>query len=100
MNAKNTQMDLNDHLFAQLERLGDESLDDAALAKEVERARAICGVSMQVIASGHLAVKAIETADGSFCKIKLPRFFGEIEPGEPKITNITTRKPLLERKDA
>ena len=38
---KNTLGDLNNHLFAQLERLGDEDLKDDALTEEIERAKAI-----------------------------------------------------------
>jgi hypothetical protein len=94
---KNTQDDLFDHLFAELERLGDEDMSAEDLAKEVERAKAICGVSMQIIANGHLAAKAHEIADGSFCKMKLPGFFGNVALGEPK--NIPA-KPQLIKKDA
>jgi hypothetical protein len=95
---KNTLLDLNDHLFAQMERLGDEELTDDGLIKEVERAKALCGVSMQIIANGYLVIKAHEMVDGSFCKMKLPGFFGETALGEPKITG--KPQPLLVRKNA
>jgi hypothetical protein len=95
---KNTLSDLNNLLFAQLERLGNEALvrDKEKLEKETLRARALCGVSTQILASGHLAVKAREMADGSFCKIQLPELFGEIDTDKPKITH----KQMLLRKDA
>jgi hypothetical protein len=95
---KNKLSDLNDLLFAEMERLGAEDLvlNKEKLENETLRARALCGVSMQILAGGHLAVKAREAADGSFCKIKLPELFGEIEADRPKIMG----RPRLLRKDA
>ncbi len=55
---KNKLSDLNNHLFAQLERLGDESLKPDQLAIEISRAKAITGVAPQVIANGKLALDA------------------------------------------
>jgi hypothetical protein len=61
--TKNKLTDLNDHLFAQLERLGEEDLTGDELNREIERARAISGVATQVIANGALALKAAAFAD-------------------------------------
>ena len=36
---KNTLSDLNNHLFAQLERLGEEDLDEEEIKKEVQRSK-------------------------------------------------------------
>jgi hypothetical protein len=55
---KNKLSDLNDHLFAQLERLGDEGLGADALATEIERAKAITGVAKEVIANARLVLDA------------------------------------------
>ena len=55
---KNTLSDLNNHLFAQLERLGDEDLQPQELENEIERAKAIAMVSSQIIANGNLVLKA------------------------------------------
>ena len=41
---RNTLMDLNNHLFAELERLGDEDLTQEELEKEIARADAITKV--------------------------------------------------------
>ena len=43
--ANNTLSDLNNHLFAQLERLSDEDLTQKELEKETMRAKAINGVA-------------------------------------------------------
>jgi hypothetical protein len=54
---RNTLGDLNNHLFAQLERLGEEDLKDEELQKEIGRARAITGLASQIIANGTLVLK-------------------------------------------
>jgi len=46
---KNTLGDLNNHLFAQLERLGDEDIKGEQLVEEIERAKTITIVAKQVI---------------------------------------------------
>lgn len=61
--TKGTLMDLNDHLFAQLERLGDASLSEEAMKSEIERARAVTGVAQQVIASANTALRTVELKD-------------------------------------
>ena len=57
---KNTLADLNDHLFAQLERLGDEGLKDETLQKEIDRAKAITSVSKSIVENGALQLRALE----------------------------------------
>lgn len=57
---KNSLTDLNNHLFAQLERLGDEELDEAAIAKEVVRATAIVSVADKIIQNAATQVKAMQ----------------------------------------
>lgn len=60
---RNTLGDLNNHLFAQLERLNDEQLDGEELAKEINRAKAVTGIASQIIANGTLVLKANALAD-------------------------------------
>ena len=55
---KNTLGDLNNHLFAQLERLGDEDLKGDKLQEEITRAKAISDIATQVISNGSLVLKA------------------------------------------
>jgi hypothetical protein len=55
---RNKLTDLNDHLFAEIERLGEESLKGESLKEEIFRANAIAGVAEQVIANGNLVLKA------------------------------------------
>lgn len=55
---KNKLIDLNDHMFAQLERLGDEDLAGDALKQEIERGKAIANVGRQVIDNARLALDA------------------------------------------
>ncbi|WP_102226850.1 hypothetical protein [Acidimangrovimonas sediminis] len=55
---KNRLSDLNDHLFAQLERLSDESLTAEQIEQEVKRAGAIVDVADQVSENAKLQLTA------------------------------------------
>lgn len=56
--TKNKLGDLNDHLFAALERLADEGATAEALEAEVKRANAIVAVADQVIATADVQLRA------------------------------------------
>ncbi len=58
--AKNTLSDLNNHLFAQLERLGDENLTKEDLEKEMERTKAINGVAKNIIDNAKTALEGAQ----------------------------------------
>ena len=58
--AKNTLSDLNNHLFAQLERLGDEDLTQEDLQKEIERAKSINGVAKNIIDNAKVALEGAQ----------------------------------------
>ncbi len=60
--TKNKLKDLNDHLFAQIERLADEDLTPEQLAKEVSRAAAIVSVADRVVETADLQLKAVALA--------------------------------------
>lgn len=55
---KNTLGDLNNHLFAVLERLNDEDLSGEDLKKEIDRAKAVTTVANAVINNGNLVLRA------------------------------------------
>lgn len=55
---KNKLTDLNNHLFAQLERLADEDLSPEDVEREVKRADAIVEVSDQVLRIADTGLKA------------------------------------------
>ena len=56
---KNKLSDLNNHLFAQLERLGDESLTAEQIAAEVQRTSAIVDLSDQLVRTADIQLKAV-----------------------------------------
>lgn len=55
---KNKLTDLNDHLFMQLERLGDEGMDADKIEQEAKRADAMVQVADQIIRNADLQLKA------------------------------------------
>lgn len=73
---KNKLTDLNDHLFMQLERLGDEDLSTDQIEQEVNRAKAIVSVSDQIIDNASLQLKAAEMMvnHGAFVKRHMKSF--------------------------
>ena len=57
-NTKNKLIDLNDHLFAQMERLCDEDLKGDVLIQEIGRSKAVSQVATHIINNANLALKA------------------------------------------
>lgn len=55
---KNKLIDLNNHLFAQLERLSDELLTPEQIDTEAKRTDAIVQVGEQIIRNADIALKA------------------------------------------
>lgn len=60
---KNTLLDLNNHLFEQLERLNDEDLTEEQLNNELRRAEGITKIAAQIISNGELAFKTMSHMD-------------------------------------
>ena len=55
---KNKLADLNNHLFAQLERLSDESLTPEQVDQEAKRGEAIVAIADQIIRNAALQISA------------------------------------------
>lgn len=72
---KNSLMDLNNHLFAALERLNDEDINDEKLVQEIGRAKAI----------GDVASKIIDNATVALNAEKLKAEYGRVNFATPKM---------------
>jgi len=73
---KNKLTDLNDHLFAQLERLGDEDLDAEGLEREINRSKAITHVAKEVISNANTVLRAEELRRETVGSPRIPSFIG------------------------
>lgn len=60
LTMKNKLSDLNNHLFAQLERLSDESITGHKLEEEVIRAKAVSNIAKDIIGNANTVLKATE----------------------------------------
>ncbi len=63
---RNTLGDLNNHLFAQLERLSDEEIKGEELREEVNRSKAIMGIAKNIIDNGSLVLESQKFIDEKF----------------------------------
>lgn len=63
---RNTLGDLNNHLFAELERLGDEDLKGDELVEEISRAKSIAEVSSRIISNANIILQAEKFKDEKF----------------------------------
>lgn len=77
---KNKFTDLNDHLFAQLERLSEEGLSEEKLLMEVTRANAMVAVSNKIVAAAGLQLKAVALVAEHGGRVKAPAGLIEHNP--------------------
>ncbi len=75
---KNKLSDLNNHLFAQLERLSEEGLTVEQIEAEAKRTDAIVDVSDQILRNAdlHLKAAALVATHGERFQDKLPMIGG------------------------
>jgi hypothetical protein len=55
---RNNLVDLNNHLFEQMERLNDDELTDDQLHKEIERSKAMANIATKIIDNADLGLQA------------------------------------------
>ncbi|WP_010623947.1 hypothetical protein [Companilactobacillus versmoldensis] len=65
--AKNTLIDLNNHLFEQLERLNDESMLPGKFQREVMRSDAMGKVAENIIRNANVILKAKQSYPFAEC---------------------------------
>ena len=58
----NTLSNLNDILFAQLERLNDASNDDTTFEKEIRKSYATAQLAQQIVSNNNTCIKALKLA--------------------------------------
>jgi hypothetical protein len=72
---KNRLVDLNNHLFEQLERLNDEDLKPEQLKMEIDRAKSMGFLGSQIIANAKLVLDAAELFNNADI-VEAPEVFG------------------------
>ena len=65
---KNKLIDLNNHLFAQMERVSDEDLKDDDLLREINRSKAVSNIAAQIINNAKLALDAHKAINDGLIK--------------------------------
>jgi len=65
---KNKLIDLNNHLFMQVERLCDEDLDGDDLVKELKRSKSVSNLAAQIINNAKLALDAHKAINDGLIK--------------------------------
>lgn len=83
---KNKLSDLNDHLFMQLERLGDEELTPEQIEVEAKRAEAIVEVADRIVGNAALQLKAaaLLVEHGEYVRPMLPAIAAPAQAGAAK----------------
>lgn len=74
--ARNSLADLNDHLFAMIEKLGDDDIKGVELEQEIDRAKAISNLAKDVVANGRLVLAVAQFKDEKVGDGQLPKMLG------------------------
>lgn len=83
MTGESKLTELNNHLFAQLDRLGVAELDQETLEREVQRTTSIVSLSEQIINNAQVALDAAELVAKHGCgnwETMLPGVEGKPKP--------------------
>lgn len=84
--TKNKLSDLNDHLFAQIERLSSENLTPEEIEKEVKRGKAIVAVADQIVKNASLQVQVAKlVSEKGNLRPLMPAAAGLPEPAQPRL---------------
>lgn len=70
--ARNKLIDLNNHLFEQLERINDENLKGEELNEEINRTIAVTKIAGKIIENANLGLKAEKFKSEYGISTKLP----------------------------
>ena len=89
--TKNTLNDLNNHLFAELERLGDEDLPEDKLDKEIQRSNAISKVATNIIQNANVSLKGYSMYQEYLDDKGMPKMIG-VKNNEKNTLDKGTRK--------
>lgn len=74
-NTKNKLINLNDHLFEQLERLNNSDLKGEDLKREVTRTKAMTGLANQIINNARVCVDGMKAFNEGLIE-RAPRMLG------------------------
>jgi len=69
---KNQLIDLNNALFAQLERVNEEGIAAETLASEIQRSNAVSQIATQIIANAKLALDAEKALSAQLINRAIP----------------------------
>lgn len=84
--TKNKLSDLNDHLFAQLERLADEKLTPEQIKSESDRGKAIVAIADQIVKNASLQVTVAKlVSEKGAIRPLLPATAGVEAPPRPQL---------------
>ena len=93
---KNHLADLTTHLFAQVERLGDEGLTADQLKVEIDRSKALADVSGRILDAGRLGLDAAKLAHAARVEqtnVPLPALFDRPADALPPPAGSATATP-------
>jgi len=86
---KNSMLDLHNHLFAQLERLSDESVKGDELREELSRAKAVVAVADVLVNNATLMLEAEKLkSKGKETEITLPSVLSADHEPRPRLQRV------------